>query len=416
MQKSEDAAILMQVDFNDITTLFPSELSLSVVKQLSAMEPFTEEAIGFFDQLSKILNKNPRTRAYTDVATFAFFCRKSNLLKIKEQYNDQLRLGRGIVFHIAPSNVPVNFAYSLLCGVLAGNINIVRVSSKEFEQVTIICEAIAAIQQTGNYDEITKRIFIVRYDRQNKATDLFSSLCDVRVIWGGDDTIAQIRQSPIPARSFDVTFADRYSLCIINADRYCNEPHPESVANGFYNDTFLFDQNACTAPHLIIWKGTTENVEKSKKVFWETLYQLVKKKYKEIQEVIAVDKLTAFYNEAIHLPHVRKVPSSDNLLWRIDVEKLPLNIDEYRSSCGYFTEYTLQSLTELKEVINRKYQTLAYYGFPADIFANFIREIRPVGIDRIVPIGHTMDFSVIWDGFDLIETLSRNITIPFSHA
>ena len=51
----------------------------------------------------------------------------------------------------------------------------------------------------------------------------------------GDVTIAQIRQNIIPPRSFDVTFADRYSLCAINADKYINEKSPERIARAFYN-------------------------------------------------------------------------------------------------------------------------------------------------------------------------------------
>ena len=31
------------------------------------------------------------------------------------------------------------------------------------------------------------------------------------------------------------------------------------------------------------------------------------------------------------------------------------------------------------------------------------------GIDRIAPVGHTMDFALTWDGYDLIRTLSRRI-------
>ena len=27
------------------------------------------------------------------------------------------------------------------------------------------------------------------------------------------------------------------------------------ICNGFYNDTFLVDQNACSSPHLIYWVG-----------------------------------------------------------------------------------------------------------------------------------------------------------------
>lgn len=401
----------MQQNFNDITVLFPEVFDPEKLRQLTAVEPFEESTVNFLNGLSRILSKDPRTRAYPDVATFAFFCRKANILKIKERYGIRSRLGRGVVFHIAPSNVPVNFAYSLFCGMLAGNINIVRVSSKAFEQVAIICDAIAKIAGRGDYAEVADRIFIVRYDRQSNATALCSSFCDVRVIWGGDETITQIRRNPLPARSFDVTFADRYSLCVINAGEYCNEPNPGAVASRFYNDTYLFDQNACTASHLILWLGDETNIEKSKTVFWDALYKLVKEKYNEIQPVIAVDKLTALYSGAVQLEGVRKMDSGDNLLWRVDMKTLPANIDEFRCSSGYFTEHTIHSLSELSTIVNRKYQTLSYYGFPQSVFEDFIKEIKPCGIDRIVPVGHTMDFSVVWDGFDLIETLSRKITI-----
>jgi len=41
----------------------------------------------------------------------------------------------------------------------------------------------------------------------------------------------------------------------------------------------------------------------------------------------------------------------------------------------------------------------------------FITQAKPNGIDRIVPIGKTTDFSLTWDGFNMIETLSRKIDI-----
>ena len=33
------------------------------------------------------------------------------------------------------------------------------------------------------------------------------------------------------------------------------------------------------------------------------------------------------------------------------------------------------------------------------------------GIDRIVPVGKTMDFSLVWDGRDLINELSRVVVV-----
>jgi len=402
-------AIHMRKSFDDIILLFPNTICIEELEKIPATQPFSNDVVEFLNALSQELSKDPKIRNYPDVATFAFFCRKANILQIKKRYvsEETIRLGRGIVFHVTPSNVPVNFAYSLLCGILSGNVNIVRVPSKDFEQVTIICNAITRIASNTVYQNCANRIVIVKYDRNSSATSLFSSFCDVRVIWGGDETIAQIRKSSIPARSFDVTFADRYSLCIINADQYIKEQNHEAVALGFYNDTYLFDQNACTSPHLVVWLGTKEIVYKAKKVFWNKLHNIVKQKYGPIQPIIVVDKLTALYNQAVNSDGVHKTTSNDNLLWLVDIDILSPQIEDFRCSSGYFSEYHANSLLEVATIINRKYQTLAYYGFNKMELSNFVKNNNLPGIDRIVPIGRTTDFSVIWDGFDLIRTLTR---------
>ena len=73
--------------------------------------PFAEERMEFLNALSARLRKDPRTAQYTDVAAFAFWCRKANTKRLSEQLTrDGIRIGKGLVFHIAPSNVPVNFA------------------------------------------------------------------------------------------------------------------------------------------------------------------------------------------------------------------------------------------------------------------------------------------------------------------
>lgn len=412
MQKLEAAAIPMQKNFKGVQFLFPNEFVLEDFIQNHSIEPFAEETVDYLNALSKELFKDSRTRLYPDVATFGFFCRRANILvlKRKDNSNDVVRLGRGILFHIAPSNVPVNFAYSLISGLLAGNINIVRVPSKHFEQIDIIIEAIEILNNNPKYQFLSSRIALVQYDRNSSATKYFSSLCDVRIIWGGDETISQIRENKIPPRSFDVTFADRYSLCAINADKYVKEKFPNKIAQAFYNDTYLFDQNACTAPHLVIWLGSNENVKLSKRVFWDSLYEFIKIKY-TVQPVIAVDKLTSFYYQAVKLNKIQKEETIDNLIWRVELNDLAKEVEEYRCSSGYFSEYHAASLSELSSIINRKYQTLSYYGIPNQVLKEFVINEKPSGIDRIVPIGKASDFSLVWDGYDLVKSLSRQCDI-----
>ena len=370
--------------------------------------PFAEEVIEELDTLSKALMKDPASRQFPDVVTFAFFCRRGNLIKLRENsqlstFNSKLRLGRGLIFHIAPSNVPVNFAYSVVAGLLAGNTNVVRVSQKQFPQVDII---VKHLREVG-----MKRLAVVRYPHESNANEVFSAMCDVRVIWGGDATIATIRQNAIPPRAFDICFADRYSIAAINSDELntdkLNSENLKQLAERFYNDTYLFDQNACSAPHLVVWTGN--HVDEAKKLFWDAVQQVTEQKY-QFQDVMAVDKLTALYKQACAMP-THEEETKNNILRRVQIDALPQDIDSFRCAGGYFTEYTAQSLDEIAPIVNEKYQTLAYYGFTQQELADFVLRNRLTGIDRIVPFGETTAFSLTWDGMNLIERMSRILSL-----
>jgi hypothetical protein len=304
--------------------------------------------------------------------------------------------------------VPINFAFSLVAGLLAGNGNVVRVSSIEFPQVDLIVNYLKSFSETNRWPSVLQRIALVQYDRGDQATSFFSSFCQVRIIWGGDATINQIRKSQIPARSFDVTFADRYSIAAFNANEMSDE-RLSSLASSFYNDTYLFDQNACSAPHLVVWLGSAKNIETVRPIFWKALHDIVKEKY-NFQPVMSVDKLAAFYRQAVSMP-MKRVETEDNLLVRVRLDNLSESIEDYKCTGGYFSEYIADNLDEVAKIVNNKYQTLAYYGFKQEDLEEFVSRNQLLGIDRIVPIGATTDFSFVWDGYDLIRTLSRVIAI-----
>ena len=107
---------------------------------------FEIKTINFLDEISQEIIKNKKYSKYTDVVTFAFFIRKKNLIKISKEYKNKDRMaGRGIAYHITPSNVPINFAYSLVFGLLSGNSNIIRLPSKNFIQIEILCRILFKI-------------------------------------------------------------------------------------------------------------------------------------------------------------------------------------------------------------------------------------------------------------------------------
>lgn len=389
--------------------LFSKYSDVTHLKEVKPDAIFSHEVIAYLNSLSSILMKDRSARLYPDVATFAFFCRKGNIAALAESYSALSNLlGRGVVFHVTPSNVPVNFAYSLVAGLLAGNANIVRVPSKKFEQVDIIVNAIKQLSLQDEFNQVSERIALIRYERNGSETDIFSGIADVRVIWGGDETINQIRKSAIPPRSFDITFADRYSCAVIDAESIVKEANLDFLAEGFYNDTFLFDQNACSSPHLVIWLGTTDAINKAQKRFWKAFHEYVDKRYK-LEPILAVNKLTAFYRQAIETD-ISINNDSDNTIWRVKLNSLPSNIDLYRCAGGYFSEFSTTNLDEIAPIISSKYQTLAYFGVDKSMLERFVLKNRVRGIDRVVPIGKTTDFALVWDGYDLIQKLSRRVS------
>ena len=404
MRKSADVVILMKINAESYKLLYPQVIDWDQFCQYRSDVPFSDDIVDYLNALSSSLMKDRESRLYPDVVTFGFFCRKANLLKMKEEYaTKDLRLGRGILFHIAPSNVPVNFGYSMVAGLLAGNYNIVRASSKEFPQVNLI---VKHMKELADFNDVAKRIAVVRYDRTSEANTAFSSVANVRVIWGGDQTISTIRQNVLPPRSFDVCFADRYSIAVVNPDAVmtASDAEIEKFAQNFYNDTYLFDQNACSAPHLIFWlrKG---DVDAAKERFWKAVHDYTEKKY-QYQDVMSVDKLTAFYKQAANMECVKE-ETEDNIVVRTQMKELPKNIDEFRCACGYFSEYDIDTLDEIIPIVSVKYQTLAYFGVEKEALKDFVLRNRPVGLDRIVPFGETTAFALKWDGYNLIETFSR---------
>jgi len=189
-----------------------------------------------------------------------------------------------------------------------------------------------------------------------------------------------------------------------------DEKQLSQTAQGFYNDTYLTDQNACTSPRLIYWLGEGESLKAAQERFWNAVQSYVQPRY-PVEPVVAVDKLTAVYRASIVLPGAKVQPMADNTVVRVQVDALTCDMDEHRCAGGFFIEYADTTLDALVPIVKRKYQTLSYIGVEKETLRRFVVENGLRGIDRIAPVGHTMDFALTWDGYDLIRTLSRRISV-----
>ena len=373
------------------------------------VEPFSKEVCKFLSLFAKELNEYKDIKKFPELKTLSFWCREKNILNLKKKYETSKNLiGLGLVFHITPSNIPTNFAYSLIFGLLTGNSNILKVPSKNFKEIEIICDKLKKTIKKMKF--FKNRISIVQYKNNETFTKRISSICDARVIWGGDKTVNEIRSYKLQERAIDISFADRYSLCLINIDKLKSLDSFEikNFVKKFYNDTYLVDQNACSSPHLIVWMGRDDKNLKRK--FWNNLYILAKENYSFTTDA-SIEKYINLCKYTLLSDKIKKIHRHQNILYRVEFNKIDENNHFYRGKWGLFFEYNINKIDELKKIINKKYQTLTYFGLDTNLLKNFIIKNKLKGIDRVVPVGQSLDMSLMWDGYDIVNTLSRCIEI-----
>lgn len=374
------------------------------------MECYSQIVCDFLDELSRWIRHNREAMLYQDVVTVGFWCRKSNIERMKSKFNDgNIHMGRGLLFHIAPSNVPVNFVFSWFFGLLSGNSNIVRIPSKKYLQVEILCQGIKEILFQDRYKRIREMTQFISYERDKEITDYYSSICDGRIIWGGDSTIRQIRESVLKPKAVEIVFADRYSFGVIQSDKLLEAGNDEikKLAKNFYNDTYSMDQNACSSPHFIMWLG--EKKDEVANLFWSAVADEARKY--DMADIKVMDKYTELCALAMRYDDLCECRCYGNLLYVVELDKLSTNLEAFRGKFGMFFECKIDNLSDVSKVITSKSQSMMVYGLKKEILQDFILNGCMQGIDRIVPFGKSLDIGVIWDGYDIVGNLSRTVMI-----
>ncbi len=372
---------------------------------------YSREACGFLEDLSKFLRSDREAKGFPDIMAFAFWCRRGNILGLRDAYPfRENRLGRGLAFHIAPSNVPVNFAYSLAFGLLAGNANLVRVSEKAFPQTDILCRGLGEVLRRPEHALLAGQTQVVSYGHDREINDFYSGQCDVRVIWGGDATIRQIRQSELKPRATEITFADRYSFAIFDQEAVASlgERELAELAGKFYNDTFLMDQNACSSPHLIFWTNARGG-EDARKRFWEAVHQAAAKY--DMPEKKVMDKYTLLCENGAMGRGKSSLRRYGNLLYVVSLQEMPEKMENLRGKFGLFYEMSLDEMDDIFDRLSQRVQTCVTFGISGETLAKRLANCHARGVDRIVPVGQAMDIGVFWDGYDVIGSLSRGLAV-----
>ncbi|HEX4814846.1 MAG TPA: acyl-CoA reductase, partial [Nonomuraea sp.] len=229
-----------------------------------------ERVRGFLAAFGRRLLGSAWARRHPELGSLGFFLRPSELARTVEALGgEHVRVPRGLVFHIPPANVDTVFVYSWALSALMGNRNVVRLSPRSGPVADVIVETLREVLREAD-PMVGETQRIVSYDRSDGgATAALSAACDLRVIWGGDDTVREVRRHPLAPHARDLVFPDRSSFAVMRAAAWLCAARAAraTVAEGFVNDAYWFDQAACSSPRTVFWVGAEGDCEAARADF-----------------------------------------------------------------------------------------------------------------------------------------------------
>lgn len=360
---------------------------------MQTLTPFEETLTQFCEALSKALFAEGEL--HPELTALAFWLRKSQIESLRDRFRSLERAGerivpRGVAFHIAPANVETLFVYSWILSLLVGNANVVRLPSRQSPATSLLLVIVQNLLH--RFDKIAQSTQLLSYGHEEEVTAAISKEADVRLIWGGDATVATIRKIPLKIAGKDLVFPDRYAFAAFRSP-----PEPEL----FFRDLFWYDQRTCASPRTLFWLGAKYPEE-----FYKSVAEVAKKRGYELPLSARLNKMTEIYRAALELPVTGVVHFGPLSV---------VSLEQFVPACrnfggdGLLFHVAVPSVDPIAEMVIQKDQTLVHHGLSEQELEQLA--LSGKGLDRIVPVGSALQFSEVWDGYDLLVELTKRVVV-----
>lgn len=346
----------------------------------------------FVADLSTCLQQEGRQRP--DLAAFGFWLR-SRQLEI-QQVRMQGRGPVGMVFHLVPSNVPTVAFYSWLMALLMGNPSVVRLSSRTDPVQEAMIAILHELFALPKWQMIATRTRFIRYDHDEVVTAWLSERCRLRIIWGGDETIRQVRKIPLSPRAQEAVFPDRRSMAVLDSQWLAGlDPlRWRQTLVALQQDCTRFNQQACASPTTLCWLGTPDDALRQRLL--ETLFIPFAQ-----DPAMAMERLINSQQNAA-LEEVAQLSTFPGVTLLMPKASLQL----HHVGGGTVAEFVADDLADL---LSQPWdmQTCVWVGEHREQFEDALLQVPVCRIDRVVATGQALTFGWYWDGIDLLGLCSR---------
>lgn len=316
---------------------------------------------------------------------------------------------RGLVCHWLAGNVQILGMFALVQSIISKNVNLLKVSSRDDGVFTDILNEFKGVSYTSvdghtiTGDDLLKTISIVYFSRHaEKLGEVMSKEADVRIAWGGRESVETVSAYPARYDAETVIFGPKLSFSVIAKEELSSAQEAKKLARKVSVDVSVFDQTGCASPHnLFIEEGGNVSPEE----FCDILGDSMTKTELQIPKpLMSPEQVSQIHSTRGVYDFKGIVKGSENMSWTILFDDLD-EIDRPVYSRVLFV-HKVKSIMDSLKYIDENTQTIGIAA-PKEKALAYANEATRKGVMRLPLIGRMLNFEMPWDGIFLFDRLVK---------
>ncbi|AUG81713.1 hypothetical protein CFP65_7109 [Kitasatospora sp. MMS16-BH015] len=306
----------------------------------------------------------------------------------------------GLVAHIAPGNAATVAPLSVVEGLLAGNVNILKTSSGDTLLAQHLLAELAALDPSG---AVAERIVVLRFpSARAEWLRLMCAPADAVAVWGGEDAVAGVA-AHVPAGCRLVEWGHKLSFAYLTREAWAEEATLAALAE----DVCAFEQQACSSPQ-VVYLDTDSTAELH--AFAERFAAVLAERPApadpgldpaEYAELTTTEHL-ARLEEHLGLTRVLAAPDGS---WRVMADSRPALTASPLHRSVWVKPLPRKEVLRVLRPMRRYLQTVGIAGSRSDL-AELSGAVLAAGATRVTPVG-SMTAGYVGEPHDGVYALQR---------
>lgn len=316
---------------------------------------------------------------------------------------------RGLVCHWLAGNVQILGMFALVQSIISKNVNLLKVSSRDDGVFTDILNEFKGVSYTSEKghtiigDDLLKTISVVYFNRNaGKLGEEMSKEADVRIAWGGRESVETVSGYPARYDAETVIFGPKLSFSVIAREDLSSVQEAKKLARKVSIDVSVFDQTGCASPHNLYIE---EDGIVSPEEFCDILGDSMKKTELQIPKpIMSPEQVSQIHSIRGVYDFKGTVKGSETMSWTILLDDLD-EIDKPVYSRVLFV-HKVKSIMDSLIFIDDNTQTIGIAA-PTEKALEYATEATKRGVMRLPLIGRMLNFEMPWDGIILFDRLVK---------